>query len=202
MPKLSGFFNFVAKNRLRWLLVICSLGVLLDQASKIWAQSNLAESYQVSEEDATGTLVKKQIFYPIKVVEVIPNVFNLIYKENPAAAFSLTSSLPDGLRRPMLVSVSVFATILFLLWYFRMKANDGFLLFSFSLILAGAIGNLSDRIRLGYVIDFLDVHAGIFGLGHLHWPTFNIADGFIVMGAIGVIYRTLKAYKPATLTTK
>ena len=82
-------------------------------------------------------------------------------------------------------------------WYFRIKARDGLLLASFSFILAGAIGNLLDRIRLGYVIDFIDVHAGLLSYPHLHWPTFNVADSLIVIGAVGVIFRTLRPL-PAT----
>lgn len=187
-------FAFVARHRFVWLVVVLLLGVAFDQASKIWAQNTLAEPYQVEEEITTDGEVKtinKKVYYPIKVIEVVPNLFNLMYKENPAAAFSLTRSVPTWIRRPLLISVSVLATIFFLFWYFRMKGQDGLLLGSFSFILSGAIGNLLDRVRLGYVIDFLDVHAGLLGYPHLHWPTFNVADSFIVVGAIGVIIRTI-----------
>lgn len=196
----AGFFDFVVRNRLTWLIIVCVVGITLDQSTKIWAQQNLAEPYEVSEqvvEDGERKTITKKVFYPTKVVEVVPNFFNLIYKENPAAAFSLTRSLPTWFRRPLLIGVSVLATIFFLIWYFRMKVPDGFLLASFSLILAGAVGNLLDRLRLGYVIDFLDVHAGILGYPHLHWPTFNIADSCIVVGAIGVVIRTIWPLKPA-----
>jgi signal peptidase II len=186
--------DWVSKNRLLWLLLVVVIGLGSDQASKVWAQRKLAEPFQVSEEvvvDGKPQQLTKEVFYPIEIVEVIPNFFNLVYKENPAAAFSLTSSIPAWIRRPLLITVSILATLFFIIWYFRMKQNDGLLLASFSLILAGAIGNLFDRIRLGYVIDFLDVYAGPFGYPHLHWPTFNIADSLIVIGAIGVICRTL-----------
>lgn len=195
----NRLFDFVANYRFRWLIAVCFLGIVADQCSKIWAQHALAEPYEVREElivDGKTETVIKKVFYPIKVIEVVPNFFNLIYKENPAAAFSLTRSLPSWFRRPMLIAVSVFATIFFLFWYFRMKVNDGLLLASFSFILSGALGNLADRVRLGYVIDFLDVHAGIFGYPHLHWPTFNIADSLIVIGAVGVIFRTIWPLKP------
>ncbi len=184
----------IAKNRLLWLLAVAFIGISADQVTKIWAQDVLAEPYTVQEEvmvDNEMQKVNKKVYYPIRVIEVIPNVFNFMYKENPAAAFSLTRSLPDWFRRPMLVSISIIASIFFLIWYFRMKTSDGFILASFSFILAGALGNLADRIRLGYVIDFLDVHAGFLGYPHLHWPTFNVADSFIVVGAIGVIFRTI-----------
>jgi len=195
VKKSCHCFDFIFKHRLWWLIAVCSIGIIGDQASKIWAQNSLAEPYLSKEEvvvNGEPQVITKEVFYPIRVVEVVPNMFNFIYKENPAAAFSLTRSIPDWFRRPMLIGVSTLATIFFLFWYFRMKARDGLLLGSFSFILAGAVVNLIDRARLGYVIDFLDVHAGIFGYPHLHWPTFNVADSFIVVGAIGVIFRTLR----------
>lgn len=191
----NSLWIFIARNRLAWLLCVMVLGIGADQASKIWAQKNLAQPYELSENieiDGKPTTLTKKIFYPAHVVEVISNFFNLIYKENPAAAFSLTSSIPEWIRRPLLIGASILATLFFIFWYFRMKGQDGLLLASFSFILAGAVGNLADRIRLGYVIDFLDVHGGYFGYPHWHWPTFNIADSLIVIGALGVIYRTLR----------
>lgn len=198
-PKLACF-EFVARHRLAWLIVVCVVGISADQASKIWAQHALAEPYKVTEDvtvDGESKTIVKEVYYPIRVMEVVPNLLNFIYKENPAAAFSLTRSLPTWFRRPLLISVSVIATIFFLFWYFRMKGRDGLLLASFSFILAGAVGNLLDRVRLGYVIDFLDVHAALLGYPHLHWPTFNIADSLIVVGAIGVVMRTIWPLKVA-----
>lgn len=66
--------------------------------------------------------------------------------------------------------------------------------------MAGAIGNFIDRARLGYVVDFLDAHSAFLvslGIPEAHWPTFNIADSCIVIGAIGVIIRTLRPFKEA-----
>ncbi|HXW60179.1 MAG TPA: signal peptidase II [Myxococcota bacterium] len=197
-PAQAPGFAFVARHKYQWLIFMCIFGVLLDQATKIWAQLSLAEPYDVTEEliiDGESETIGKKVYYPIKVIEVIPGFLNLIYKENPAAAFSLTRSLPTWFRRPMLIAISVIAILFFLLWYARMRMHDGLLLMSFSFILAGALGNLADRIRLGYVIDFIDAHAGFLGYPYLHWPTFNIADCLIVVGALGVVFRTLKPAK-------
>jgi signal peptidase II len=133
-------------------------------------------------------------------VTVVPGAFDLIYRENPAAAFSLTRSIPEGLRRPLLLGVSTFAMILIGLWYMRLKQADGLLMTSFALIIAGAVGNFIDRIRLGYVIDMVDMYISygpvadrlVAMFGTSHWPTYNIADSCIVGGAIGVIWRTLR----------
>lgn len=197
----DGIFEKVARHRFQFLIAICFLGILGDQASKIWAQNSLAESYEISEKvmiDGDAINIKRKIYYPTRVIQVVPDFLNLIYKENPAAAFSLTSSIPHWIRRPMLIVISIIATMFFLFWYFRMKALDGLLLGSFGFILAGALGNLIDRIRLGYVIDFIDVNAGFLGYPHVHWPTFNMADSLIVIGAIGVIIRTLWPIQPVS----
>lgn len=199
----KGLFGFIAKHRALWLIIILVIGFALDQASKIWIQRNLAQSYATDEivvENGEEKTITKEVFYPIRVIEVIPNLFNFSYKENPAAAFSLTRSLPDWFRKPMLICIGIIASVFFLAWYFRMKPADGILLFSFSFILSGAAGNLFDRLRLGYVIDFLDIHLGFIGYHYLHWPTFNIADTLIVIGACGVAYRTLKPLEESSKT--
>ena len=80
-----GLFNFVWRNRAVWLLAVYAVALSLDQSSKIWAQKNLAEPYEIKKEVVTGGVAKivmKDIFYPTKVVEVIPNLMNFIYKVN------------------------------------------------------------------------------------------------------------------------
>jgi signal peptidase II len=145
---------------------------------------------------------------PLPGKQVIPGLFSLKYAENRAAAFSLTQSIPEGARRPLLLLVSLCACALIAAWYLKLKQADALLMTSFALIIAGALGNFLDRARLAYVIDFLDFYvandtvgswlrsqhgfAGITFRLSDHWPTFNIADSCIVSGAIGVVLRTLK----------
>ncbi|MES2504010.1 MAG: signal peptidase II [Myxococcota bacterium] len=171
------------RNRILLLVGIAFFCIASDQATKVWAQRNLAYEFSPGQ------------FYPFKEITVIPKVFNLIYKENPAAAFSITSSIPDWIRKPLLTTVSIVASLFFLVWYFRLKNPDRLILVSFSLIMGGAIGNLIDRMRLGYVIDFLDVHAAFLGYAGSHWPTFNIADSAIVVGAIGIFAHSFYSKK-------
>ena len=129
-----------------------------------------------------------------ETVVVIPQLFNFKYRENPAAAFSLTGSIPSWLRRPMLILVSSIAMILFAVIYFLLRRPDGLLMTAFALIIAGAIGNFIDRLRFGYVVDFIDWYLGFTNLPP--WPTFNIADMCIVVGALSVVYRTLRPLYP------
>lgn len=173
-------FN-INKSKILILLTITFLGIGIDQTTKIWAQNNLAEYYISSNNN--------KIFYPMKVKVVIPNIINVIYKENPAAAFSITRSIPHWFRKPMLITISSLATLCFLFWYMRIK--DGYKLYLLPLLIAGALGNLSDRIRLGYVIDFIDIHASFLGYHQYHWPTFNMADILIVIGALGILIEIL-----------
>jgi signal peptidase II len=139
-------------------------------------------------------------------IVVVPGYFNFKYAENPAAAFSMTGSFPEWFRRPFLLLVSLLASVGIAVWYLKLKEADWAVMTAFPLIIAGAVGNLIDRARLAYVIDFLDAWlsepAGaaawlIKNANSNHWPTFNIADSFIVVGAILVILRTFRPVAPA-----
>lgn len=204
---VTAFGRWVFGNRVLFLVLVCLLSVGVDQATKIWAQSNLAEPRtRVVRQNQGGELVEVQqtVFVEVDTVDVIPGYFALRYRENPAAAFSLTRSLPDWLRRPFLVVFSLIAMVFIAAWYFRLRRPDGLLMSAFALIVAGAIGNFIDRIRFGYVVDFLDVYVGqgalatwlVETVGTSHWPTFNIADSCIVVGALAVVYRTLRPLYP------
>lgn len=192
-------------HKAQWLAVVLVLFIGLDQASKIWTQNELATFTQQGKREVEvndGKRVEKWVpgWRHTNTVTVVPGAFDLIYRENPAAAFSLTRSIPEALRRPLLLGVSSFAMILIAVWYLRLKQADGLLMTSFALIIAGAIGNFIDRVRLGYVIDMVDMYISygpvadrlIAMFGSSHWPTYNIADSCIVGGAIGVIYRTIR----------
>ena len=195
---------WIFKNRVVWLVAWLVCATALDQGSKMWAQANLSVERTVThpEVNAAGETVEvSEVRHVAKnPMAVIPGLFNFKYAENPAAAFSLTSNLPDWLRRPFLVGVSLLACLLLVVWYLKLGQADGLLLTSFAAIVSGALGNLIDRVRLSYVIDFLDVYVApsdlarwlTLHLGTSHWPTFNVADMCIVLGALGVMWRTLR----------
>ncbi len=137
----------------RLMLVVLPV-LVLDQASKLYIDRHFA-------------LYESQT--------VIDHFFNITYVRNKGAAFGILSD--SAIRIPFFLAITVLAVIA-ILWYLRQLGEQERLqAFSLRLILAGALGNLIDRIRLGEVIDFLDVH----WYQH-HWPAFNVADSAITVG--------------------
>ncbi|MDQ7074524.1 MAG: signal peptidase II [Gammaproteobacteria bacterium] len=151
---------------LRWFSLTLLL-ILLDQVTKIWADSAL------------------QLYRP---VEITP-FFNLMLAYNPGAAFSFLSDA-GGWQRWFFSLLSMVVSVVLIVWLTRLKENEKWMAASLSLILAGAIGNLIDRLAYGHVIDFLDLYYK----SH-HWPAFNIADSVICIGAVIMIALTLREGK-------
>jgi signal peptidase II len=129
---------------------------MIDQTTKSWAVSRLRFD---------GPM------------EVIPGFLNFSYAYNTGVAFSLLSDNGDP-GRWGLSMVGIIAGILVLFFFWRPPRSDDRMLGSLVLLLAGIIGNVTDRIRLGFVIDFIDVQ-----FGSWHYPTFNVADISICVGA-------------------
>jgi signal peptidase II len=111
------------------------------------------------------------------VYQVIPGCFNLVHIHNPGSAFGLFADHHSLFRNIFLLTASVVALCLIL--YLHHNISDGFPILSvgYALIFGGAIGNMIDRIRLGHVIDFIDVY-----IITSHWPAFNVADSAITIG--------------------
>jgi signal peptidase II len=104
-------------------------------------------------------------------IPVIPGFFNLTHLHNTGAAFSM---LHDNNRFFIILSTMVLIALVFLRRHF-----SGLLMqWGWLLLISGIIGNVTDRIRLGYVVDFLD-----FQFGSYHWPAFNVADSCICIAA-------------------
>lgn len=109
-------------------------------------------------------------------VTAIPGVLTLTHVHNPGIAFSLLGSVP--LLIPAVLAATVVGLLLFSrAWWARRPAGQGAL----ALLSGGAIGNLTDRLRVGAVVDFIDVHV---------WPVFNLADVAVTVGA-GLLILTL-----------
>lgn len=116
-------------------------------------------------------------------VRPITSWFNLVLVHNTGAAFSLLQDA--GWQRWFFVVLTSVVTIGLLVWLVRLGSNAWRLRAGIVLILGGAIGNLIDRVRLGYVVDFLDVYVNSW-----HWPAFNVADSAICCGVALLILDT------------
>jgi signal peptidase II len=114
-------------------------------------------------------------FAPGEALE-LTGFFNLILVFNKGAAFSLLANAP-GWQTPLLVAFALGAALIVSVLLVRSAGRRAFCA-GLALILGGAIGNVIDRLRFGYVVDFLDLHAAGW-----HWPAFNVADSAITIGA-------------------
>lgn len=109
--------------------------------------------------------------------EIIPGFLNFAYAQNTGAAFSMLDNHGDA-GRFGLSAVAIIAGILVLFYFWRVPRNNDRLLSGLALLLSGIAGNVTDRLRLGFVVDFIDVQ-----FGNWHYPTFNVADMAICAGA-------------------
>jgi signal peptidase II len=113
--------------------------------------------------------------------DVIPGLFQLVYVQNTGAAFGLGARAASPLV-PLLLNIGAITVFVIVVVYsFRTALSDRLLQTGLHLILGGAVGNLIDRFRFGWVVDFLDVYATFGGREH-HWPAFNVADSAISIG--------------------
>jgi signal peptidase II len=121
---------------------------------------------------------------------VIGGFLNITYVRNPGAAFSFLATASPGFRSVFFLTVTILAIILVLYYIAKSKTEEALMIFALSLILSGALGNFIDRVRLGEVIDFIDVH-----LSGYHWPAFNVADSAITVGAFIMLFALFKRPK-------
>jgi len=154
------------KDSRGWLLLLSVLVVVADRVTKWLASTRIEMGSNVI---------------------VIPHVFAISHVENPGAAFSLfnDSSSPARVRWLLLI-FSLLAAVAVLVALVKLGRRMTATTVALALILGGALGNAWDRLRFGYVIDFLEVH-----IIHYHWPDFNVADSAIVVGGILLVFDAL-----------
>jgi signal peptidase II len=114
---------------------------------------------------------------PHQSIEVIPNLFNITYVHNRGAVFGLGSNFSAPYLSWMLSILSIVSLAVILFYFLRVRTTSPRLYTGLALVLGGALGNLYDRLKNGYVVDFLDMH----WFEH-HWPFFNVADLSICLG--------------------
>jgi signal peptidase II len=114
---------------------------------------------------------------------VINGLFNLVYVMNPGAAFGFLASTSEMFRYFFFIGITAVVILLIIYYIVKSKSKNMPIVISLTLIFAGAVGNLIDRIRYGAVVDFLD-----FYIHTWHWPAFNVADSSISLGAVLMIW--------------
>ncbi len=121
-------------------------------------------------------------------VPVFPG-FNLTLMHNTGAAFSFLHGA-GGWQRWFFTGIALVVSVFILGWLRRLRREQWGLAFALSLILGGALGNLWDRLTLGYVVDFIEVY-----YRDWYWPAFNLADSAIFLGAVILIYDGLLGHR-------
>ena len=133
-------------------------------------------------------LTKKIILAKMALRDVVEvtSFFDIVHLHNYGAAFSFLHNA-GGWQRYFLSAISILVSIV-LPFYIKKNQHDIFLAMGLTLVLGGAIGNLVDRLFLGYVVDFVSLHID----DVFYWPAFNVADSAISLGVIVLIYDALK----------
>lgn len=156
----------MSAERRNALLIVAGV-FALDRATKLWIEAKVGQ---------------------LDTIEVIPGIFNIVYTRNRGAAFGLLQTAPEWLRLTVLVGLSVviLGLIAGMLWQATRPAKPGLgkpgpaiSRWALALVMGGAMGNLWDRVLAGSVTDFLQVF-----LGSYEWPSFNVADSAISVGAV------------------
>ncbi len=168
-------------NRYLLLLIGSAATVIADQVTKIWAVRALMRPDGKLPESGDVFMcppghIDTVPYVCSDLIVVFESWFNFKMALNKGAAWGLFRDLPEDYRVLFFVVISAVAVTVILLFYRKIEGQR-LVGSALVLILGGAIGNLIDRVRLGWVVDFIDWH-----YGDSHWPTFNIADVAISVG--------------------
>ena len=181
-----------------WLpmLLVTPLGWFADQASKFWAVKRLTHLMTDGPTTLGAQLslwwnerhLSRMAVSHHETTPVIDGFWSWRYAENPGAAWSFAATWPLEVRRLFFPLVSIVAVVMILHYYRRLLAAQRMLAWALSFVMAGALGNFTDRLLRGYVIDFIDWHANDHAWlrPSAHFPTFNVADVCINVG-VGLI---------------
>ena len=151
---------------LKWLW-LSLLVIILDQFSK----------YMVSD-----------LLHLYESVAVLP-FFSITLLHNSGAAFSFLAGA-GGWQRWLFTAIALVVSVAIVVWIKRLPTKEKWQAAALALILGGALGNVIDRLRFGYVVDFLDVY-----YQKWHWPAFNVADSAITVGVAILLMAVLRGDK-------
>lgn len=161
-------------GKLTWLWLSLLL-IAADQISKHWFVAN---------------------FNLYEQMVVIPDMFSWTLAYNRGAAFSFLAN-EAGWQRWFFAIIALAVSAVLVVWLKRLKTNETWLAIALALVLGGAIGNLYDRVVLGYVVDFILVH----WKNQWYFPAFNIADSAITVGAVMLALDMFRGNKPDNSST-
>ncbi len=196
---LAGITGWSARSK--QFAIIVAIVVGLDQLSKYWAISRLTHAFDAfGGEPGFGERLWRFLWlrHPGSSgpVSVLDNFWHFRYTENPGAAWSFLAWAPHWFRVPFLLAVAA-AAMVFIVLYFRKTAPyQRTLHVALACVFGGAMGNFLDRLRLGYVIDFVEWH----WFERATWPIFNVADAAISIGVGLMILDMILHKQPAPAT--
>lgn len=153
------------KRRYGLLILTCALIIPLDQ----WTKYLVLQRFELHQS-----------------MTLIEHYLNLVYVQNAGAAFGIFAD--SAMRVPLLSGIAVLAVGVILWILPRLGAEQRWQKLGLVLVVPGALGNLIDRVRFGYVVDFIDVH-----WYQYHWPAFNVADSAITIGVAFMLVDILRS---------
>ncbi|WP_437493334.1 signal peptidase II [Sorangium sp. So ce1014] len=160
-----------------FLLGVSAVTLVADLGTKWWAKDRLEPRALTDLADLADLAASPRPF-ALRKIEVIKDHLNLIYAKNHGGAWGILGDESEAIRRPFFLVVSLAAIVFIVSLYRKLHPSQIALRWGLPLVLGGALGNLVDRIRYGYVIDFIQVRF----TPTFVWPTFNVADIAIVVG--------------------
>ncbi|MCB9591357.1 MAG: signal peptidase II [Sandaracinaceae bacterium] len=174
------------------IAIAATIGFLaLDLGTKFWASDNLAQDHPGTPPEVCAEPGRNQRIRSESTV-IVDGLLELSYAENCGAAFGLLNDSPSWIRRSVFGVAAILAAV-FLFAFFVQGKGGTLFAYSVPLVVSGAVGNLADRVRLGYVVDFIRVHYDEpFDLLWWHfdrfeYPTFNVADITITIGVVMLV---------------
>ena len=193
--------TFVTPRDWAVFAVISVVSAALDLWSKAWAFNALSR-FQSHPPPLCTPPAGMSHYLPQRMatreIVLIRDFLDLQYAENCGGAFGFLARTSESLRRPFFVVVSIGA-IGFIVYLFRtVEPGQKLSKWALPLVLGGAIGNLVDRVRLGFVVDFIHAHWRT----RAHWPTFNVADIAITVGIGLMLLEYIVGPKPAKKPAK
>ncbi len=161
------------KSKYIKLILITAVVIFLDQVTKF-------------------LIVKQMPLY--SSVAIIPDFFNLVHYRNSGGAFSLMANSSVNVRFFVFIVLSIAAIFFIMYLFFKIPEEKKMLQVSMAMIFSGACGNMVDRLRFMYVVDFLD-----FYIKDYHWPAFNVADSSISIGVVIIMFHIFFKKMPDSL---